>query len=192
MRYYNKKQFAELAGKSTRELAVYIQRRKVIIVDDKIDVLDTTNAAFLNKNGVSLPDVDKSESAITSTHTSYPDDDEITDYAVSDKKYRHYMAQVKEKEDRLKALQISKLQGEVIPSELIKPLFQQYSQSVLTEVKNMYEEQLRYISKKYSIGLNEVAEIKGKLNDGLNEAIDRARKQTAKSIVNIVENFKEK
>jgi hypothetical protein len=169
----------------------------VIVDNDLIDPANPVNKAFLAKFGGVRADVVKKVKPVEVDGDApgmedEPDDSDLMAVDESERRYLHFRAIRNEKAVETAELELAKRRGEVIPSELIKPLFSYHNQSILTEFKNLIDEQVRYMAKQYNIGINQVAEIKGKLNAGLNEAIARAKRSTSKGVENIVSNYAEK
>ena len=79
-----------------------------------------------------------------------------------------------------------------MPSELIKPVFLQHNQSILTEYKNATDEIIRIFSKKRSLTVDEVAEIKTDLVKTINNAINNAIIISSKSIDSIISDHSDK
>lgn len=214
-----KKQFAERVSMTTRQLSVYISRRKVVVVDELIDPLNDTNKAFLLKYGgkadVRKENVEPKKTAPGKSRknkkanskqpigivqkgqvrpSSEDDDEESSDDSImkiweSEQEYQHWRA-LKNKTSVVKAdLEIAKMKGEYIATGMVKALFQQHNQSVLMAMKNMLDGELRFMAKQFDIPLVRVAEIKGRWIKSLNEATDNARKATAKSVTNIINEY---
>ena len=187
MTIYTKKEFAVACGIETKRLSVYISRKKVIILsDDKIDGEDPRNKFFLEKNktkSLAGPEVAVIKKDI---------DSQKEDYASLDLKKTAAQVEKLEQEVRLLRLKEEKLKGVVVPSELIKPVFLQHNQSIITEVHNNSREFTRVFSKKHSLNVNDVAEMSGELIKWFNSDINKATILSVKSIDNIVNDYSEK
>jgi len=193
MALLTKKEFTALCGIKTNRLSVEIERGKVILGDnDMVDPDNETNVAFRervqSKQAAKNEQISRSE---TYVEPGGDDEDGINPLTVSDKRYKHFLAQKTEKAVELADLEIAKKRGVVVPSELIKPLFSQHNQSIITEFKNLMDSALRVVGKECDLTVEQAARIKGDWIAGLNEAMDRAKKATAKGIANIVENYQE-
>jgi len=196
MSLLTKKEFSAKCNKSTKELSVYISRKKVVVTDDLIDPAHPTNKAFLLKHG-GTPDA----KPVKTERVAKPDpeDTEEQEYDTggfktleqSELEYQHYRAERNAKAVELADIEIAKKRGQLIPPELVKELFKQHNQSVLVEFKNMMDAELRSVAKEYDISVDKVAEIKGRWIEGLNGAVDRAKASTAKGIESIVNNVQE-
>lgn len=179
----------------TRKLAIYTMRNKVFVDPDSelINPSHEVNRAFLEKFGGEKTNVPTVKLVVPARDVDEPDEttDEsgLMSLSQSEKEYQHYRAIRNRKAVELADIEIAKKQGVVIPSAFINPLFMQHNQSILTEMNNMMSDGLRELAKKYSIPNDKVVEVKGSWVSQLNEAIERAKKATAKGVVSIVENY---
>lgn len=196
-----KQQVAGLLGINTRHLAVLIKRGKLICSGDSIDIQQTDNKAYIskqqnsNKKGAKAVKLDETETYIDPDIEDEPeetDEDGIPAYHVSETKLKFLDTKKREREIALLKIKEDKIRGTVIPSELVKPVFLQHNQSIITAMKNMMDEKLREIAKKHSLNVNEVADIKGNWVTGLNESIDKATKASIKAVDNIISEHSEK
>jgi hypothetical protein len=179
----SKKEFAERCGIETKNLAVYIGRGNVIVLDDdSIDDCDQKNRAFIQKRQVN----------IVRTEPKKIESPQNNDYAGLDLKKTAVQVEKLEQEVRLLKIKEEKLKGVVVPSELIKPVFLQHNQSIITEVHNNSTEFCRIFSKKHTLNVNDVAEMNGELIKWFNTAINKATSLSIKSIENIVNDYSEK
>lgn len=205
MSLLTKAQFALLLKWQSNKLSVYLKRGKIIISNDLIDTEIETNRLFLEKY---LPR-DESDSPPPSTpmvpsisgvappgEMKDPEnlftDLGIPTYNESLRVLKYRDSLKREKEIEKLELENAKKRGEVIPSELVKPVFLQHNQSIITEFKNTTEEFLRVIAKKYSITGNDVAEYTGLFTTCINTAIKNATSLTSKAVTNIIRDHSEK
>jgi len=197
MAKFSKKEFADRCGMATKNLAVYIKRGKVILLDDDyIDDVDHRNLAFLQKQKVKNGEKEVIVANVPALKSDKPaksaEVDENNNYAALDLKKTSVQVEKLEQEVRLLKLKEEKLKGVVVPSELIKPVFLQHNQSIITEVHNSSAEFARIFAKKHSLNVNDVAEINGELIKWFNLAINKATVLSVKSIDNIVNDYSEK
>ena len=200
MSLLTKKQFGAITGVQTKALSVFISRGKVIVEKNLIDTENSINIAFMNKHkviiGENFEQIPREETWIDpATKVTNPPglfDESIPQYHISEQKLKYLDTLKREKEISLLKIKEEKINGTVIPSELIKPVFLQHNQSVITEFKNMTEETLRSIAKTYSIPLNKVAELKGEWMKGINRAILKATELSVKAVDVIINDFSEK
>lgn len=201
MAFLSKREFASVCSITTKDLAVYIRRTKIIVKNDQIDTNDPVNAAFLEKKKRS-PGETIASGTNSSTNVSKP---ETTDFIPestplenvvpsagqslkeSERQLKYYDTVKRRKEIEKLSIEIQKKRGEVIPSELVKPVFVQHNQSILSEFKNAADEVVLIFSKKRSLSVNEIAEVKGELVDCINSAIAKAIVASLKSVDSIVQ-----
>lgn len=214
MALFTKKEFADATGQTTKSLSVYAGRKKVVVkVDGMIDTNDPVNKAFIASHGWKKPEKANvytdiateekkkaatvtialkraADSSINDTDSEDEDDlDGIDQPMVSDRKYKHHLAQKTKLSAEAEQIKIDKMNGVVVPSAMIEPLFMQHNQSILMEFKNMMDKELRAIAKEHDLTVDEVAIIKGRWIEGLNSAVREAAAVTIKAVRGIVNEF---
>lgn len=214
MAVYTKKEFAELCKQQTNYLSVQISRGKVKLNDaGKIDTEDLHNKAYLEKIFGRMDFVPKAavpkpaKKAPELQGEDFEGDDEedmsmnelLNDpnrknlaYPELERIYKYLQGRKIEKEMEVKQIEIEKKKGVVVPSELIKPVFLQHNQFIVTEFKNATDEIIRMIAKKKNLSVNEVAEIRGALTDTINESINKATISSQKNVTNLINDFSDK
>lgn len=156
-RYYTRKDFANLCGITPNDVAVYVRRGQIIERNKKIDTHAPATQEFLlkrkEKNGDLKIEVLEKEP--------------ITDPKEADKKEKEFDKKIKERHDLLvkeKSSKISKTelelellkikrektQGKLLPTEIVKVVFAQYSKSIQVAFQQCGENWLVEISKKKS------------------------------------------
>lgn len=207
MALHSKKQFADLCGIATNNLSVQIARGKVIVVNDLIDDTLEKNKSFFEKRASKKP-ANSNQNASSETNTSKisvesvvklpqnPNEliapSENQSYTESERQLKYLDTLKRQAEIEKLSLDLAKKKGEVIPSELVKPVFLQHNQSIITEFKNVSDEVIRMFAKKKSLTVNEVAEITGELTSCINNAMNKATTATVNAIDSIVNDFAEK
>lgn len=201
MAIFSKKEFATQCGISTSYLSVQIKRSKVVLNDeDKIDTSNERNALYLEKNkkaniSLSVDPVQKVQSTVKNVPTSdapKEDSGEIPSFNVSERLLKYLDTQKREKEVEKLSIEIQKKRGEVIPSELIKPVFLQHNQYILMEMKNADEEMLSLMLHKYDIKSEDVAFLRAEWTKRRNACITNAISASLKGVSSIVSEFTEK
>jgi len=191
MALLTKKEIAELCGLETKNLSVYIMRGKVIV--GKNDLIDTNvdkNKSFIEKRKGKISDVKIQTTTVIESKVS--EQSEGQSYTESERQLKYLDTIKRQKEIEKLEIEIQKKKGEVVPSELIKPVFLQHNQSIITEFKNATDEIIRIFSKKRSLTVEEVAEIKGETTETINNAINKATFSTIKSVESIVSEHQDK
>lgn len=199
-----KKDFAAQCGLLTNKLWKYVDRGNVILLGDgKVDLNDPRNRAFLEMRQAKLkPNVKIEEKPLETlkqitnikTGTPQPDDEPKHDSkSLINLEVQKTMGQVAKINQEVVLLKIKeeKIKGVVVPSELIKPVFLQHNQSILTEIHNEANEFVRIFAKRHSLKANEVADIKSDLIDWVNIAIDKAIQLSSNQIDNIINTYQE-
>ena len=201
----NKKEFGELCGIGVNNVTTYSLRGKIVIGKDGfIDTTNETNQLFIEKrkSKKDSPTEPASKQSVKARAKTYEeiegediseDSDEdsmgIPSLTTSERKKKHLETIKIAKEIDLLNLREEKLKGIVVPSELIKPLFLQHNQSIVSEFKNTADEIIRAIGKRKSLNANEMAEIKGELVKIINVSIGKATKASVKSVDIIINDF---
>lgn len=192
----DKKEFSKLCGKPVNKLWTYIDRGKIILLGDgKLDTNDPRNKAFLEKwaartdtnTPIQTPTILESK-----IQQPAPEQSEGQSYTESERQLKYLDTIKRQKEIEKLEIEIQKKKGEVVPSELIKPVFLQHNQSIITEFKNATDEIIRIFSKKRSLTVEEVAEIKGETTETINNAINKATFSTVKAVESIVSEHQDK
>lgn len=197
----------------TNALSVYIKRKQVAVdAEGMLDPTSTKNLLFIRRHGglKKTPEAKKAAASIPRRKREKDeerdpllDDDEepedageednslggIMSEIRADKEYKHWRALKNKGAVELAELEIAKKKGEYMAADLVKSLFRQHNQSVLMEMKNMIDAELRYMAKQFDMPLDKVAEIKGRLIKALNDATDEAKKTTTRSIENIINDY---
>jgi hypothetical protein len=204
-------EFAKICGLSTGNLSNYIKRGKVILSGDYIDDSIPQNKEFLEKRGVKAspqsssattkkPRVDRPQ--ITPLEVEglgdpdIPEDDEDDSGGESlhllSKKRQKVEIRKKNRETVLLELKIKKQRGEVIPTELVKDAFGQFSRRMAIEFKNSVDQILTELTKKKDFNLNEIAELRGLMLSSINLSVESGVHIAKKDIDNIVNQHIEK
>jgi hypothetical protein len=181
MALLTKAKFASLANMASRKLAIYIQRRKVVVDADSgmIDPADQTNVAFLEKHGgvnreVRIkPSVSIEDDAIDESDPETAEDG-LMSLSESQREYQHWKAVKQQTLAELDKLKILKLKGDVIPTEPIEGLIFHFKQAVLTQNKITLQAFLSEIGHKYDITPDDMAHYKGYYVNLLNRSAEEA------------------
>ena len=201
MALLSKKEVAKKCGWQTNKLSTYISRGKVVVKNDRIDTEDDVNRAFLEKYSIhdldALPQLEsytkqKTNSRSNNTQEEDPgsiEEDDLPPLSISNRRYMHLKAVKTERENALLKLKEEKIRGEVIPSDLVKPLFLMHNNSMVHAFKNLIDEEQRRLVKRYGINVNEAADMRSRIIEGINEAMKKATKSTTSNISNIIKEY---
>lgn len=199
MALYNKKEFSILCGIETKNLSVYISRKKVVLNEnDLIDDKNQINAAFIIKASAKIenksvePVVYEAKVIRNTTKNTeeQEEDNENLSIAALDRKKLELDIEKKQADLEKVVLSNSRAKGEVIPFGLIKPLITQNNQSLTTEFKNAADGIILEIAKKKDLSSIEVAELNGVLVSVINNAIRKATELSIKNLDIIIEDYK--
>lgn len=202
MPLHTKKEFAALCGLKTKELSVYIQRGKVTLSGELINDSLQENKYFLEqkriqKTGQYLSDDD----SVQSEPTPEPDRTvyEYEEPEPSSSNPRDLDAQKKKAEikklgvdTRINLIKEEKLLGKLIPTDLVKMVFAQHTQSIITAFKNGADVLIMDISKRKELTRTETADLNGKLAALINKSVDDSIAMTSKLFTTIIEAHTEK
>ena len=175
----------------TNQLSVNIKREEVIVKDEYIDTSNPVNAMFMEKR-IAKGKVQQLNQVQLASQPIVPKDPSIPSYEESEQRVKYFDALKREKEVEKLQLDIQKKRGEVIPSELIPPVILQHNQSIITAIKNEFDEWLRNHAKKYDLGVNEIAEIRTQAVQWINNGMSKATSISQRAVENIVQEYAEK
>lgn len=176
-------QMSDITGITSGNLSNYRKRGK--IVEDSEGLFNTENK--FNKLFLDQKVLKK----MNTSDASEPDDalDGIPDISVSTTRLKFLQANKTEKEIAKLELDIQKKQGEVIPYELIKPIFLQHNMSLLTAFKNAIEDVIRALSKENELNGEQIARVRGEVIEIINAALKNANDVSLKSIDIVISNY---
>lgn len=94
-----------------------------------------------------------------------------------------------EAEANLARIREERLSGQLIPTVLVKPIFQKHFQSITTEFQNTLNAMITDVAAKTKINRNVQAEFRRKIISELNISIDRSIFSTEREIDNIIADY---
>jgi hypothetical protein len=195
MTIYTKKEWREKCGLLPPHLTEYIKKGKVklneqSLIDDELPL----NADFLAKRKEIL--LDKSKELENNAALSPDKNNKSTksegDYETLDRRIKKQDLLKKEAETRLLNLKEEKIKGEHIPTELVKGIVMQMSQSFVTAFKNSMEDFITNIAKEKGLTVNDISNYRGKLVNVINLASENSVKLAKKNIKSLVDEYSEK
>lgn len=212
MAVVTKKEFSQQCGFATNQLSVFISRNKIIVDSNgNIDNENLKNAAFLSKRKArivfksdmpSASDINRQQEILK----SQSEPDSIQDSGkkkprkkTSDSEYFELETQQKElaiqkskEEIELLRIRREKLNGELIPVELVKIIFSQHTKSVLVENHNFLEKILTVFAKSANLSKIESSKIREEILIELNKSAKKSLDESKKSIKEMISEFSEK
>lgn len=204
MTLLTKKEFSEKCGIPTNALAVYVKRSKVELTGELVnDELEVNKAFYLKK----LAKIDKEPETklaileqksvfeserndINESELLVPDENQT--FIESERQLKYLDTVKRAKEIELKDIEIAKKRGELIPTDLIKSLIIQHSESIKVSLGDFIENFIVVISSKKQLTNVEVADIRSQLTSIRNKAIDDAINASKKNLKNIVKEYSDK
>lgn len=156
MAVHSRKDFAVMCGLEPRELSVYAKRKKVLIVKKMVDDQNPINAEFLKKR-ILHNDGQKVEVVIKEKLKKGEIDKEDEETLESVQDYTKLSAEKRKLEtDHLREnihllrLKKEKMEGILVPTELVRKIFEQHFRSVTISFQRGAENIIIEFSKKKS------------------------------------------
>jgi len=199
MGLFSKKEFAQRAGVTTRYLSNYIRRGNIFLTDDG-DFLDDSvpqNAAFLDRMSAKKTKVEKGKKKKTTHAAAAP----VTDPAVTEKRNARFDLDLRkkeldiaktERETELLAMNLNKKSGVLIPTDLVKALFSQHAKSMTVSFYQAVENLLVDISKKAHLTAEDLSNLRGKLKEIVNSAVDNSVEESKKTLTTMLADFSDR
>ncbi len=220
MALYTKRQFAELCGIFGKSQHAYIsmniKRGSIYPTGKMIDGSHIVNAAFIQSQkmlnetrlqkqkinvGAKNPEKLESADAIKKENNSKPvkisnDADyarskEFEEKQIQEQQMRALEIEKKQEEIKLLKIKFDKANGLVVPTDLVQSTFSIHVKSLQNAFYNASEDLITRVSVKNNLSREWLADLRGQLIDIMNNAADEALSDGAKSIRNIVEEYKE-
>lgn len=214
---YTRREFSDLCGIEPKALAVYVGRNKVILNENgEVDTAVAMNMAFLEKKTgkkeiespvVVLaepqkksrikttptpkePVIQRKEKPIRNKH--YKTNDEVENLTTNfemDNALKRLDMEKKELEVEKLKIQNAKLNGEVIPTELVKMIFAQHFKSVTTAFHQGADNFITEITKRLDLKRDEMVKLRKELVEIINQAVNDSIEDSKGSIDNIQEEY---
>lgn len=200
MAEFSKSEFAELCGMKPSAFSNAIARGKVKVnAAGKIDDKEEINSSFFKtkllekRNRLEAEQGSETEEETTNSaddraQALAPPETAGDAYALSKQQQQMQIKKLTEEVDILK-IKKEKMQGEVIPTDLVKTVIVQHSKSIVSEFYNAADSLLMKISKLKGLDRNEMAELRGELVGVINQAVNDSVVSSKKMIKNIVNEY---
>lgn len=192
------KEFASMCGVTAQYVKVYHGRGKVVIGENGyVDTENELNRLFFSKrkgDETPTPTVNPPAPAYIPpaiNTQSNQDQGGFMTYADIEKQKAKLQLEKIANEVSLSKLKVDKLNGELIPTEMVRIVFQQHTRSIATAFKNGAENFLAEISKRKALTPTEEADIRKRLLEILNQATDDSLRESLKQVKNIVLEYSE-
>lgn len=202
MALYSKKEFAAKCGVTTSVLAVYLKRKKIVMDGDNIDDNNPINVAFFQKHSQRhLPPAGTDDGGVGTVKSpaktkTQPDrkaearkkEQSQTLFELEKEAKQHGIEKTKEEIDRLR-MQKHKLNGYLIPTDMVKTLFGQHFRAVTVSFKEGADNILVKWAKRFRMNRNDIAELRGEMIAIINESIDKAVDESQKNLSHLVAEY---
>lgn len=207
MALYKRAEFEKLCGITTSNFKTYLDRGKIVMdsngmVDDTVE----QNRFFLQKrrerleNSVEIKEKQAETPAKKPVKKakSEPTSDDPESYSKKSDMYiletDQKKLQIQKTTEEIELLRIrrEKLNGQLIPTDLVKPLFTQLSKSITSSFHEGADAILVIIAKKKGLSREESASFRKDLIGIVNESVRRATKEVSESVKHIVEEYSNK
>jgi hypothetical protein len=187
---HSRAEFASLTGVKTKDLAVYIRRGKVVVVDGKIDDKHPTNALFMSKRALKTikSEVQKPEKKPQS-ETPSPPSDVLVELA---KRKAELELTRRENEILMQKHNLQKKRGELVPVAAVKSLITLHTESIKTAYMQASDNLLIVINAKKQLTATELSLFRKEFTSIVNKAVDIAIESTSKSLVSIASEYSKK
>jgi len=169
-------------------MSVMIERGKVILNENgDVDTANEINRAYMMKAATR-------KKAKMEDDVEEDDFDDIEDVdgeqmslTRSERALKHYMAVRAKKGAEIDELKIQKLNGMIVPTELVKHVIKNYSSNTGKAIKEVLEDMLNIWGSKYGISEADIKDMRKKGIDRINVANELAVSDTKKELARIVE-----
>jgi len=205
MAKYKQVEFAELCGIPRTSLPPYIKSGQVIVEDKEIDEGNAVNQMFLQKCRAKTLLKKSNNSEQNTVETSNNSQENTISEArnkVKNKRkgggsdYGSILIEMNElkNEKLLEEIELlkkrnMKMDGESIPTELVRNLFSIYGKGITNAQQSFSENWLTKFSKLKGLSSSEMAEMRGQMIKGLNDIVIKAQAESKKQIGNIIKEY---
>jgi hypothetical protein len=211
---YTKKEFATLAGMPTNQLAVFLNpsRSKVILNESgKIDDKNDINRAFIEHRiaqgkaddqaalkyqpGAKVVPVTRTK--VKAVKAALVDDDEQDDddldgvpqLHVSERRLKYLKTLTEKKKHQREDLEMEKIRGGLIPTDIISTLFYQYGHALMTSFKQTADRILAEFAHKYDVTPADTAGYRGDIIKHINKCMADAQTTVTDGLENVVNEY---
>lgn len=207
MALFTKKEFCASYKIKSGDLSNYIKRKKIILTGELIDEGDPVNVIFIQKRAKNIditPVISSPKPEKPSINIEVEEKKDTKSRGVSKKERVELNYAELEKQKKLadlmkvevdtvhRQLQIDKLQGNSIPTDLVKGLISTLSKQFIASFKDGADGFLIEISKRKSLSNTELAELRGVLISIINSSSAKSITESKRQMKTIVNEYSEK
>jgi len=204
MGLFTKKEFAENCGIKTKELSVYVQRKKVFLTSEGlVDDQNIINALFLQKclakppkvaKDESVPDVEKPQKPEKAQKAQISEKKKQTDSKIDerfdlDTEKKKMEIEKLRRESMTAEMQHEKLMGRLVPTDPVKNLIIQTIKTYTVSFKQAADKIILEFGKRYKMNRNDAAEMRGELVSAINKASEEGIAESKKSVMHLVREY---
>ncbi len=205
---YTRKEFCDLCDITQAYLSVNIKRKKVVLNENgEVDTSLDINAAWAKKRiekakkkaltvsepPETVPEIKPGPTKKTKKKEVSADlgMEEAQTVATYDLERIKKQLEIEEKETSIaiNKIKLDKLNGVVIPTDLVMVIFGQHSKSITTAFHQAAENYIVEMAATYEIDKKGIASMRGKLIDIVNQAVKESLEDSRKHIDNIVDEY---
>lgn len=192
-----------MLGIPTNALAVYVSRGKIVLSGDYVDDSIPHNLAWLNKQKIKRGLIDdrkdhRSPDRPNVERPVYKTSDPNVG-AANNARFPRIVDPLDQlrgeklvEETELLKIRKEKLKAQLLPIEIIKPLFIQFSKSITTAFHNELETMLIEVSHKSGMSNEQMSEMRHRFVQVINQGIDEGIAMTNQGLKNIIAEYSEK
>lgn len=212
MALYKPAEFARICAISPKNFFTYKSRKKVVVnVDGLVDDSDPLNVQFKQMceenakkraaKGIESPQVSSEKTAKMKEFPGKTPEDEdkkerkanndafnakVHDKINVETDLKRKQSELKDMEARMLKMKEQKMLGQLLPTDMIKPLFQTHFQSLTIEFQHLINAMITDVSVKIKLDRNTQAELRRKAVTDLNLAIEKAIFHTQRGIDQLI------
>lgn len=199
MALLSREEIVDRLGISHAYFNVYLKRKKINLnKDGLVDTNDPLNADFIKARMSKAPDIPVGESLkeqkqkAKEARNSVPiiEDSGVSKY---DLEVSIKQADLEKKQNEIELLKIKrqKLEGELIPTELVTHVFVRQAKTITTEFHNALNSYISTLKSRYKLSNEDVALMRGEVTRLTNKAIEDSTTAGLKDIESIVDDYSE-
>jgi hypothetical protein len=214
MALHSKVEFSALCGFEVNALAVYIKRKKVIVREDgMIDDKQRDNTEFLKRRAATIasksakaepipnkkkkpapePEGDDEPEFTVNRRAAPKEKKDIQDHDRYDLELVQKKMAIEKAAEEIEILKVKKdkLQGSLIPTDLVRALIVTHSESLKLSYSEACENLIVIFGGKKQLSTQEIADMRKELARVINTAMDRAVEASKKTLKTIVREYSE-
>lgn len=187
----SKTQFARLANCRVNHIATYARRGKLYIASNgTLDTENALNALFIKSRAGKEP---PAELEVKKKTNGKPVDDvekTVLDNLDIDRQKKELDVQIRERDLMMKDINIQKLNGELIPTDLVAAMLKIYVKQLQLELKYALDRMVVDLVKKLGGNNVDIARARGNVVEYINQGTSKARAGMNDQLEAIVNEYK--